>query len=135
MKSINEFYTDKYAPNGYKSMCKACEIIRNHTRNQTPERKKYNAEWRKKHQYEKRSAVRLRLSVRSKVKHALSMGMIKKDTRCACCGSERPLQAHHRDYSKPLKVIWLCSPCHGFLHTYLRRSKSILKTPTKKEGK
>lgn len=31
------------------------------------------------------------------------------------CGSDK-VHAHHHDYSKPLDVEWLCSPCHKFLH-------------------
>ncbi len=31
---------------------------------------------------------------------------------CEICGSEDIVQAHHRDYSKPLDVMWLCPNHH-----------------------
>lgn len=30
---------------------------------------------------------------------------------CESCGNEKTL-AHHTDYSKPLKIMWLCRGCH-----------------------
>ncbi len=26
-------------------------------------------------------------------------------------------ERHHPDYSKPKEIIWLCKPCHEFLHS------------------
>lgn len=34
---------------------------------------------------------------------------------CLFCGAEK-VNAHHRDYTKPLEVIWLCARCHVRLH-------------------
>lgn len=34
---------------------------------------------------------------------------------CAECGNP-DTQRHHKDYSKPLEVIWLCADCHKKLH-------------------
>ena len=35
---------------------------------------------------------------------------------CKLCGSDKKLNAHHEDYSKPLEVAWLCSACHNKEH-------------------
>ena len=32
------------------------------------------------------------------------------------CGSTKPTDGHHEDYSKPLEVEWLCRPCHRQWH-------------------
>jgi ribosomal protein L37AE/L43A len=36
---------------------------------------------------------------------------------CLFCGNEK-VHGHHRDYSRPLDVIWLCAKCHHRLHAY-----------------
>lgn len=60
-----------------------------------------------------------RQSAMNKIREAVKSGKIKKPLFCYCCGSERVLQGHHADYKKPLDVMWLCSSCHGFLHSYI----------------
>ncbi len=34
---------------------------------------------------------------------------------CTICG-DTTVHAHHKDYSKPLDVVWLCAKCHHRLH-------------------
>lgn len=46
---------------------------------------------------------------------ALRCGILVKPDCCYGCGcpdTEHRIEAHHHDYSKPLEVIWLCTPCH-----------------------
>jgi ribosomal protein L37AE/L43A len=50
------------------------------------------------------------------VGNALRDGRLTREP-CLFCGEART-QAHHRDYSKPLDVVWLCSKCHRRLHAY-----------------
>ena len=47
---------------------------------------------------------------------AIKEGTIIKPTHCQQCNQERKLSAHHTDYSKPLKVLWLCYSCHKTKH-------------------
>lgn len=56
-----------------------------------------------------------------KVFIALRNGTLIKE-KCKKCGKKR-VHAHHKDYSKPLKIIWLCPYHHSERHRYLR-SKS-----------
>lgn len=35
---------------------------------------------------------------------------------CSICSSTENIHAHHKDYSKPLDVIWLCARCHHRIH-------------------
>lgn len=54
------------------------------------------------------------------VHQAVFHGRLQKPQACSGCGaaSERAaLHGHHRDYSKPLDVIWLCGRCHRREHS------------------
>lgn len=51
------------------------------------------------------------------VGNAIRDGRLTKPDRCERCGEpEEKLEAHHEDYSQPLRVNWLCDPCHGLRH-------------------
>jgi len=41
-------------------------------------------------------------------------GLLKKEP-CGSCGAEKA-EKHHDDYGQPLKVTWLCMPCHRARH-------------------
>jgi hypothetical protein len=45
---------------------------------------------------------------------ALRNGNLKRQS-CECCGDPKA-EAHHPDYSRPLKVKWLCRTHHKFEH-------------------
>jgi len=48
------------------------------------------------------------------VKSALKSGKLVKNP-CETCGAKKS-EAHHLDYTKPLKVVWLCNKHHKELH-------------------
>ena len=51
------------------------------------------------------------------VYYAIKSGKPKKPIGCSACGSSKKrIDGHHKDYSKPLEVVWLCQPCHGKEH-------------------
>lgn len=59
---------------------------------------------------EKRNANR-------KVNNAIKNGKLEKSYVCSVCGAcGVKIHGHHDDYSKPLEVRWLCSPCHRKWH-------------------
>lgn len=58
----------------------------------------------------------LKLRARDAVKLALENGRLKKPDSCSSCNREGLVTAHHKDYSKPLLVIWLCPQCHSNEH-------------------
>lgn len=51
----------------------------------------------------------------SAVNYAIRIGKLERGP-CAICAETKHVHAHHRDYSKPLEVIWLCARCHHRLH-------------------
>ena len=66
-------------------------------------------EWKKNHPEAMKARVKLRWQIK--------IGKIIRPKNCSICKREVKISAHHPDYSKPLKVIWLCSSCHKLLHT------------------
>jgi hypothetical protein len=110
---------------GVKSRCKDCHKaamkIRRLTnprvqaydriRYRTPERKAQGAanakQWREAHPeaYKAHNAVN----------NAIRDRRLEKGP-CAICGTLNNVQGHHRNYSKPLDVIWLCAQCHHRVH-------------------
>lgn len=43
---------------------------------------------------------------------AVESGKISRPEFCEQCKKKRKLGGHHKDYSKPFDVEWLCSECH-----------------------
>ena len=56
----------------------------------------------------------LAYQAQSAVSNAIRDGRLKR-LACEFCGRD-DVHAHHKDYSKPLDVIWLCPKCHHRLH-------------------
>jgi hypothetical protein len=61
----------------------------------------------KKFGYKQRAREILNYAVRS--------NQIVKPKICSMCKLKDRLEAHHSDYSKPLKVKWVCQSCHCIL--------------------
>lgn len=59
------------------------------------------------------------------VGNAVRDGRLKKSP-CLFC-SALYVHAHHRDYSKPLEVIWLCPKCHHRLHANFPETEGLNK--------
>ena len=51
---------------------------------------------------------------RSLINEAIRWGKVKRG-KCKRCGTNKNVDAHHKDYSKPLEVEWYCRSCHFFL--------------------
>lgn len=58
---------------------------------------------------------------RSKFNNALKKGKVKKPKLCQCCENCPPIEAHHWDYMKHLKVMWVCKTCHVAIHKFERQ--------------
>lgn len=128
VKPLNDFYKHQKMADGHLNKCKECnkkDAI--NTRNakidyyraydlkraKEPERykaaKQINAEWRK--------ADKRRSICHGAVAKAIKNGTLTRQP-CIRCGDKKSL-AHHEDYDFPLKVMWLCQPCHKKRHKEL----------------
>jgi len=57
-----------------------------------------------------------KVTARARINYAIKHNIIKKPPVCSVCGVGGRIEGHHPDYSKPLEVIWCCTPCHHSLH-------------------
>lgn len=46
---------------------------------------------------------------------------------CEICGDNK-VHAHHKDYSKPLDIVWLCPKCHHRLHSIFPEIEGVNKS-------
>lgn len=49
------------------------------------------------------------------IEAALRAGKLVKPHECSVCGcknTDHRIEAHHEDYTKPLDIVWVCTPCH-----------------------
>ncbi len=49
-------------------------------------------------------------------RRAEERGEITRPLLCELCGKEKTLIKHHRDYSRPLEITWVCYSCHRIDH-------------------
>lgn len=135
LKPSSEYYPKQIRMAGDVGECKECTKarVRRRARNnpavqeydrqraKLPHRRE-NAqrvmrEWRKASPEGSRAHRALNYSIRA--------GKIKKEP-CLFCGRD-DVHAHHRDYAKPLDVIWLCPKCHHRLHAYFPETEGANK--------
>lgn len=83
---------------------------------------KNKKKWRAKQEKQKKDDP-LKYKARVALRNAVYTGKVKK-LPCIKCG-EPKTHGHHTDYSKPLKVQWLCVKHHYELHTRFKSLKEI----------
>ncbi len=53
----------------------------------------------------------------SKLCYHVKVGNVIRPKKCSVCKRKTRLSGHHKDYSKPLDVCWLCQSCHKKVHS------------------
>lgn len=119
-------HDDKSASDFYErfTVCKECHKSNVRTRARTnPKVQEYDRTRAKlPHRIEQARSITKRWRAKNPVAYqahtavsnAVRDGRLTK-LPCEFCGSEK-VHAHHKDYTKPLDVIWLCAKCHHRLH-------------------
>lgn len=124
-KPLDEFYSHPQSLDGRAGICKACHRERmrvrrllnpavqayDRERHQRPERRLWAAEESRRWRMEHPDAYRAQTAVSNAVRD----GRLKKEP-CSLCAATANIHGHHRDYAKPLEVVWLCAKCHHRLH-------------------
>lgn len=49
---------------------------------------------------------------RSRIEMRVHRGTLQRPNICSLCKKECRPEAHHKDYNKPLDIIWVCKGCH-----------------------
>lgn len=133
---VEEFNRNKNSTDGRQVRCRACFSEYNRDRYAAdPERHKSNV---RKYRLSNPDAVlSTRLSICAHtpttknaykaIEAAIAAGTLKRPSVCSGCGvheSQHRIEAHHHDYTKPLDVIWLCTPCHRRMDARRREVES-----------
>lgn len=109
VKPLSEFYRHPEMKDGHLNKCKDC------TKRDVAERRSNNPEAELQTRVKACKRKPTPKNAYRAVDAALRCGVLIRPTVCSGCGcsdSEHRIEAHHYDYSKPLDVIWLCTPCH-----------------------
>lgn len=70
------------------------------------------------------------------VEQAIIAGEMIRPDHCSICGcgaDEHRIEAHHENYSKPLDIIWCCTPCHRALDMKRRKGENLKPTGSQVE--
>jgi len=141
-KPMTEYYAHNQMADGYLNKCKDC------VRSQVSKHREFNLDYIKEydkkramlpHRVQARKeyiSSEIGKSVRKKaaenykkkfplkyaahvvISNAIRDGKIVKQTICSECGSDKNIEGHHDDYTKPLSIRWLCEPCHKMWHKH-----------------
>jgi len=65
-----------------------------------------------------------RQAARAKVNYHIAKGKIVRPKICPKCKKRKKTEAHHSDYTKPLKVKFMCRQCHAVIHRKLEDKSS-----------
>jgi hypothetical protein len=59
-------------------------------------------------------------------RRALALGIIRRPGQCSECANTRGIQGHHKRYSQPLIVTWLCRSCHAKRHPFKKHRRALV---------
>ena len=112
-KPFDSFHKDSTKLSGYTGCCKVCKKEKDAQNYSYSEQEKNRKnEWRFKFPERKKAQGRVYTAIKS--------GRLVR-LPCFVCGDNA--EAHHPDYSRPLDVVWLCSPHHKQAHNLVANSK------------
>ena len=125
-KPLDQFYRHPTESQGRAYVCKECKKAYTRSRyavnSQNPEWMVKARRWSltealspagkaRRIAWEKRNPEKV--AARVALGNAVRDGRVQKPCACSRCNTPTwPLHGHHKDYSKPLDVTWLCAKCH-----------------------
>lgn len=126
-KSANDFMVRRASKDGLTAACKECLHKRDRERypGEAERRKELRvlymsgdagkaAHARAVEKWKRNNAVKRAAHVI--LGNAIRDGVIDRPEKCGRCSVKCVPHGHHDDYTKPLKVRWLCASCHTLWH-------------------
>jgi len=123
-KPFAEFYRHPEMKDGFLGKCKECakDDMHKNRQNNLERYRAYDRErgGRQTLEYQRnyRRANPEKYSAHQKLAYAVRTGRLVRPPTCERCPSKK-VHGHHDDYTKPLKVMWLCAVCHKQRHKEL----------------
>ena len=135
LKAAKDFHKNPYHLDGLHSSCKECRATysKELRKKNSEDLRKYHAakarEYRGKGEGNTKKSVKEwknknpeKVKAKDLLNAAIRYGRMNRKDSCERCGSINSIQAHHEDYNKPLKVMWLCAVCHKARHAELKKT-------------
>lgn len=82
-----------------------------------------NREWKRNYikKYREKDITKTKDTCRWKTAYLVKKGIIIKNC-CEICGDIKS-ETHHKDYTNPFDIIWLCPKHHTALHNFIKNQK------------
>ncbi len=115
-KPLRAYYRHPQMGDGHLNKCIECTKadVRRHRRLNDSVREYDRKRGNRQKDQSWRKADPKRSAAHNAVSRALRCGKLKREP-CHFCAADF-VHAHHKDYDKPLEVMWLCPRCHHRLH-------------------
>ena len=116
---LSMFYKHPQMGDGHLNKCKECTVldVRLYRDGNGEKIRAYDrARASDRHKVEFKDRHPLKKAAQTTLGNAVKYGKVVKPQFCIRCWSVGKIHGHHRDYSRPLDVIWLCPRCHAIEH-------------------
>jgi hypothetical protein len=122
-KSLDQFWKSKRTKDGLKCYCIECSRAKNKEYLKNGYMAKYMAQYYKKNDQARKEKGQRSNRYNLKTGHSIIYGKVRSQIEsgkiakksCMICKSII-VHAHHKDYSKPLDLTWLCPSHHKAVH-------------------
>ena len=115
-KQLDCFHMRPDTIDGHRGECKDCGKAYHREREKLP-LSPHQRKLRTEHDKIRRLLYPLRIKANNAVNTAIKYGRLTRPDKCQDCGAEGIIHGHHKDYTKPFEVDWLCRVCHIARHT------------------
>ena len=123
----SQFWSNRSFPDGLSHLCRDCATEAIHKYQHTPKGKKSRKRYIQspkglvaQHRADKKRSSSWKRHAQQVFQAAVRRGEIIRSPVCQQCGIWCATHGHHRDYTRPLDVVWLCRECHDAEHARLR---------------